>query len=92
MKPFIVFCETYKLSERSQLDPFSLNEFADPKKVIGKEKIHPDVVTVNMRWDLTPRKYISMIVTELGKFPASSVPVLLRELEKVNYDIDIVKK
>lgn len=62
MKPFIVLCETYKLSERSQLDPFSLNEFADPNKIIGKEKAHPDVVTVNMRWDLTPRKFISMVI------------------------------
>lgn len=61
MKPFIVLCETYKLSERSQLDPFSLNEFADPSKVFGKEKPNSDVVTVNMRWDLTPRKFISMV-------------------------------
>lgn len=61
MKPFIVLCETYKLSERSQLDPFSLNEFADPSKVFGKEKPNSDVVTINMRWDLTPRKFISMV-------------------------------
>jgi len=67
MKPFIVFCETYKLSERSQLDPFSLNEFTDPAKIVGKNKVHPDVVTVNMRWDLTPRKYISMVMKKIEK-------------------------
>ena len=44
---------------------------------------------MNLKWDLTPANYIKMIVTEIGKFPASSVPVILNKyklnLEK-SYD------
>lgn len=38
---------------------------------------------VNLRWDLTPIENISMVVTELGKVPATSVPVIIREFEKL---------
>ena len=38
-----------------------------------------------MRWDATPFSYISMVVTEIGKVPPSSIPVLIREFKKLNY-------
>ncbi len=37
---------------------------------------------LNLKNDLTPHKYINMIVCEIGKIPAVSVPVVIREMEK----------
>jgi translation initiation factor eIF-2B subunit delta len=34
--PVIVFCESYKFSERSQLDAFSHNELIYPQQANGK--------------------------------------------------------
>lgn len=36
---------------------------------------------INLRYDLTPAGLISMVVTETGLIPPSSIPVLLRELK-----------
>lgn len=35
---------------------------------------------VNLRYDLTPVSYVSMIATETGLIPPTSVPVIIREL------------
>lgn len=37
---------------------------------------------MNMKWDLTPAAYIKMIVTEVGKYPATCVPIILNEFNK----------
>lgn len=34
------------------------------------------------RYDITPPEYITMIITEVGMIPPSSVPVVLREVRK----------
>jgi translation initiation factor eIF-2B subunit delta len=36
-------------------------------------------------YDLTPTKFISMVFTEIGQIPPTSVPVILREFQKYNY-------
>jgi hypothetical protein len=35
---------------------------------------------INLRYDLTPQKYLSMIVCEIGNIPPHSVPVVIREI------------
>lgn len=60
-KPFIIFCETYKLSTRSQLDSFSTNEVLSPKKMLANKENDEGFVTINLRWDLTPIKFINMV-------------------------------
>ncbi len=40
---------------------------------------------MNLKWDLTPTANIKMMVTEIGKYPATSVPVLLKEFRKQNW-------
>ena len=35
---------------------------------------------INLRYDLTPLKYLSMIVCEIGNIPPHSVPVVIREI------------
>ena len=40
---------------------------------------------LNLKYDLTPQKYMSMIVCEIGNIPPHSVPVVIRE---IMHDID----
>jgi translation initiation factor eIF-2B subunit delta len=35
---------------------------------------------VNLRYDLTPISNISVVATEIGLIPPTSIPVLIREL------------
>jgi hypothetical protein len=35
---------------------------------------------LNLKLDLTPQKYLSMIVCEIGNIPPHSVPVVIREI------------
>ena len=36
--------------------------------------------SLNLKLDLTPQKYLSMIVCEIGNIPPHSVPVVIREI------------
>ena len=42
----------------------------------------PNLMIVNPIYDLSPSEYISMIITEIGNFPPSSVQVAIREVKK----------
>lgn len=42
----------------------------------------PSLNLLNLVYDVTPAAYISMVVTEVGFIPVSSVPVVLREYHK----------
>lgn len=127
--PVIVACESYKFSDRMQLDSIVHNELGHPSEIAttGKNEgnvsavapqrqpgyrgaaekpaVGPSSVTdqefvsiptswcqdsevqqhlpfdvINLRYDLTPISHISVVVTETGMIPATSVPVLLREI------------
>lgn len=67
--PTIVCCETYKLSDRVYVDSFGCNEV---------DNGHELESALNLRYDLTPPEFISMVITEKSTVPAESVPALLR--------------
>ena len=48
-------------------------------ELLDKEK---HIVISNPRYDITPMKYISIVVTEVGNVPPTSVPVIIREYRK----------
>ena len=88
--PVVVCCETYKFSHRVQLDAITHNELGDPDAlavVKGRPEVTslqnwsdlPNLRLLNLRYDALAEKYITMIATEVGMIPASSVPVILRE-------------
>jgi translation initiation factor eIF-2B subunit delta len=88
--PVVVCCETYKFSHRVQLDALTHNELGDPDalvnvkdrpevKLLQKWDDLPNLRLLNLRYDALAEKYITMIATEVGMIPASSVPVILRE-------------
>ena len=85
--PVIVCCESVKFSDRSDLDSFAHNEIAPPEELIVQGKTSsplcqweevPNLQLLNLMYDLTPAEYISMIITEYGPIPPSSVPVIQR--------------
>lgn len=89
--PVIICSETYKFHERIQLDSITNNELADPvgllqnmqnkeikDDILAKEK-DSNVSLLNIVYDTTPADFITVIITEVGALPPTSVPVVLRE-------------
>ncbi len=85
-RPVIFCCETYKFSERVQMDAVVSNEVADPDDLVAgheaalggwKEARHLGVL--NLSYDVTPQEFITVIVTDVGNIPTTSVPVIIRE-------------
>ena len=89
-KPVLICCESYKFHERVQLDSITHNELGDPDalaSVAGRPDVtaaggwqeQPRLGLLNLKFDAMPAEYVTMIVTELGMIPPTSVPVILRE-------------
>ncbi|KAF9918792.1 hypothetical protein BX616_005602 [Lobosporangium transversale] len=115
--PVIVCCETYKFSDRVQLDSFVQNEIGNPDELVNDQhnnyghsstRIHNgvhgtstttgtstgsansqgvlsgwkesrDLKLLNLLYDLTPSEFVTVVITEVGLIPCTSVPVILRE-------------
>ena len=100
--PVLVCCETYKISNKVQLESITQNELGNPNDLLlldntnnnnnndenvnnnnnnnNNNKLH----AANILYDVTPDKFISGIITELGIIPPTSVAVLLREMNMLN--------
>eukprot|EP00897_Mesotaenium_endlicherianum_P006765 jgi/Mesen1/6116/ME000311S05212 len=83
--PVMICCETYKLSERVQLDSITSNELGDPDelaRVRGREdkvalegwQDNPNLQLLNLLYDVMPAEYVTMIITELGMASISTPP------------------
>ena len=83
--PVLVCCETYKFTERVLLDAICYNELGDPDDLVGADgpvrdwRDVPRLKLLNLMYDVTPTKFITMVVTEAGVIPPTSVPVIIRE-------------
>jgi translation initiation factor eIF-2B subunit delta len=87
--PVLVACETYKFSEKVQMDAITRNEVDDPDLLsqpnleghcaLKNWKSQPKLKMLNLVYDLTPSEFIDMIITEHGPVPPTSVPALIRE-------------
>ncbi|KAL5723541.1 hypothetical protein ACHQM5_006929 [Ranunculus cassubicifolius] len=88
--PVLVCCEAYKFHERVALDSICSNELGDPNtiaKVQGRDDVnHLDPASnnenlqlLNLMYDATPSDYVSMVITDYGMVPPTSVPVIVRE-------------
>jgi len=86
--PVLVCCETFKISNRVQLESITGNELGDPDDLMPpslsleewKSSRGEHLRLVNLLYDLTPNEFVSGIVTEMGILPPTSVAVLLREM------------
>lgn len=96
--PVLVCCETYKISNKVQLESITQNELGNPHHLLlendkasgnsgdGKMKDSKpkNLKAANLLYDVTPDKFVSGIITELGIIPPTSVAVLLREMNMAN--------
>eukprot|EP00983_Pelagomonas_calceolata_P009680 313247-Pelagomonas_calceolata.AAC.3 len=76
-----------------QLDSITHNELGDPDALVslpgypgvsplaGWQDI-PRLGLLNLKYDAMPAEYVTMIVTEYGMIPPTSVPVILREQQQ----------
>ncbi|XP_023001799.1 translation initiation factor eIF-2B subunit delta-like isoform X1 [Cucurbita maxima] len=91
--PVLICCEAYKFHERVQLDSICFNELGDPdaiSKVPGRKDVNyldnltakEQLQCLNLMYDATPSDYVSMIVTDYGMIPPTSVPVIVREYRR----------
>ncbi|KAG7942052.1 hypothetical protein I3843_16G079400 [Carya illinoinensis] len=91
--PVLICCEAYKFHERVQLDSICSNELGDPyaiTEVPGRVDVNylnnwakkENLQLLNLMYDSTPSDYISMIVTDYGMIPTTSVPVIVREYRR----------
>jgi translation initiation factor eIF-2B subunit delta len=88
--PVMVCAESYKFAERVQLDCITYNELGDPEALFegaGAEgealrqewERNDNLSMLNLTYDATPAAFVSVIVTEVGALPPTSVPAVLRE-------------
>ncbi|XP_058087153.1 probable translation initiation factor eIF-2B subunit delta [Magnolia sinica] len=94
--PVLICCEAYKFHERVQLDSICSNELGDSDaiaKVPGRKDVNyldncsdienlQNLQLLNLAYDATPSDYVSMIVTDYGMVPPTSVPVIVREYRR----------
>ncbi|KAL9119956.1 MAG: hypothetical protein Q9187_003485 [Circinaria calcarea] len=85
--PVIVCCESIKFTDRVALDSIVTNEVAPPDELLFQGESatplaawreSPNLQLLNLMYDVTPAEYISMVITEYGSLPPSSVPVVHR--------------
>ena len=55
------------------------NTWEPPGHLVGWEK-EQNLDLLNFAYDLTPSQYITVVVTEVGMVPPTSVPVIIREV------------
>eukprot|EP01147_Barroeca_monosierra_P006574 gene6574-9397_t len=89
--PVIVCCEAFKFSPDAQTDAFVHNELGNPDDLL---KLQPGVVSPLKNWDdipdikllnlgrdVTPARYIDVLVTDYGFVPPFSSAAVLRKSE-----------
>jgi len=97
--PVLVCSETYKISNKVQLESITQNELGNPYDLLlennktangqseedkTKSSKPKNLKAANLLYDVTPDKFVSGIITELGIIPPTSVAVLLREMNLAN--------
>ncbi|CAA7260236.1 unnamed protein product [Cyclocybe aegerita] len=87
--PVVVCCETYKFSEGVMVDGFSKNELV-PLSITQRNSSPKDIAPtqnlerLNPLYDLTPPRYITAVVTEVGLIPPSSISSIPLALGKTS--------
>lgn len=101
--PVIICCETYKFSDRIQLDSFVVNEAGQSSDLLSQEddtSQTPSVLltraecgaqsrlkVVQLLHDVTPPRYVSAIASEVGLSGTESVGVILRDYKSVLFGV-----
>lgn len=80
-KNVIIAAETYKFSPRTILGELVEIEERDSGEVLSREKLgeFTNACVKNPAFDVTPREYIDLIVTEVGAIPPEMAYIIIRE-------------
>ncbi|EPX73732.1 translation initiation factor eIF2B delta subunit [Schizosaccharomyces octosporus yFS286] len=95
--PVIACCESYKFTERIQLDSLVYNELAPGDQLINtsvdenQEKRSElsdwhsvkNLKLLSLKYDVTPPRLITVCVCEMGLLPSTSVPAIINEFKQV---------
>ena len=68
-----------KKAEPSQTDAPGNIRKVDPEKDLANYQSIPSLSLLNISYDLTPQEFITVVVTDVGMIPTTSVPVIIRE-------------
>lgn len=85
--PFMVCAETYKFSPKTLFGELVVIEERDPEEVAPKEIIELGVKVRNPAFDVTPRDYIDLIITEIGAIPPEMAYVIIKE--RFGYELEM---
>jgi ribose 1,5-bisphosphate isomerase len=77
--PFMVAAETYKFSPKTLTGELVVIEERDASEVAPKDLLDMGVKVRNPAFDVTPRDYIDVIITEIGAIPPEMAYVVIRE-------------
>jgi ribose 1,5-bisphosphate isomerase len=77
--PFIVAAETYKFSPKTLSGEVVVIEERSPTEVVGEDMLNLGIKVRNPAFDITPRRYIDLIVTEIGAIPPEMAYVVIRD-------------
>ncbi len=77
--PFMVAAETYKFSPKTLFGELVVIEERDASEVAPKELLEMGVKVRNPAFDVTPRDYIDVIITEIGAIPPEMAYIIITE-------------
>ncbi|MEM3179471.1 MAG: ribose 1,5-bisphosphate isomerase, partial [Archaeoglobaceae archaeon] len=77
--PFMVAAETYKFSPRTLAGELVVIEERSMDEVLPQELIKLGVKAKNPAFDVTPRSYIDIIITEIGAIPPEMAYLVIKE-------------
>lgn len=80
-KNVIIAAETYKFSPKTLLGELVEIEERDGSEVISREKLEvfSNVSVRNPAFDVTPREYIDLIITEVGAIPPEMAYIIIKD-------------
>ena len=95
--PVIAFCETYKFTQRVNIDQIKKNELGDPREITHNHLIPNSLATErdsmlrqrnlhirNLKHDFTSVECVTVILCEVGKVSPVSVSVVVDEFNAEN--------
>lgn len=77
--PFMVAAETYKFSPKTLFGDLVLIEERSAEEVAPKDLLDLGVKVRNPAFDVTPRSYIDVIITEIGAIPPEMAYFIIKE-------------
>ncbi|TDA28605.1 MAG: ribose 1,5-bisphosphate isomerase [Archaeoglobi archaeon] len=77
--PFVVAAETYKFSPRTLAGELVLIEERAEEEVLPKDLLSLGIKARNPAFDVTPRDYIDVIITEIGAIPPEMAYIVIKQ-------------